>query len=65
MLDQDLLDLLVICQQPLLSSFPVSSPKLVRPEPTSPDNSAMVAGVVAALMVALIVIIIVVVILYK
>ena len=53
--------LLVTCQQPLISSFPVSSPTLVQPEP---ENSAMVAGVVAALVVALIVIIIVVVIAY-
>ena len=64
-LDQDFLDLLVTCQQPLLSSFPASSPTRVQPEPTSSSqNSAMVAGVVAALVVALIVIIIVVVIAY-
>ena len=59
-------DLLVTCQQPLLSSFPVSSPTHVRPEPTTPSggSGAAIAGVVTALVVALIVIIIVVVITY-
>ena len=59
-------DLLLACQQPLISFFPVSSPTRVQPEPTTPSggSGAAIAGVVTALVVALIVIIIVVVITY-
>ena len=59
-------DLLVTCQQPLISSFPASSPTVVEPEPTTPSGGSgtAIAGILAALVVTLIVIISVVVIAY-